>query len=93
MFLHWVFCYIHAMETLELKKRVIEFIQTQPGYDQIKNESVTVTYSESDDFFILAGDNIQEGISGFGETPDLAFDDFVENWERWKGAEWIVKNR
>lgn len=28
----------------------------------------------------LYGDNLQEGVAGFGDTPDLAMRDFDKNW-------------
>lgn len=32
----------------------------------------------------LYGENLQEGIAGFGETPDLAAADFDRNWRTYK---------
>lgn len=81
------------METDKLKARVLSFIKNEPGYDKIRGEELKVTYSMTDDFFILLGENIQIGVAGFGETPDLAFDDFVRSWKEFGGAEWIKNNR
>jgi len=31
-------------------------------------------------YCFLYGDNLQEGVSGFGKSPDLAMIDFNKNW-------------
>ena len=42
---------------------------------------------------VIYGDNLWSGIAGTGETPDLAYSDFLRSWDRYKGFEWIDKNR
>lgn len=37
-------------------------------------------FLDGNEWCALYGNNIQEGIVGFGETPALAFDDFDRNW-------------
>jgi hypothetical protein len=81
------------MEIPELRQRTLDFIRSEPGYDDIKNEAVSATCSESDDYFILVGGNVQDGIGGFGPTQNAAFTQFVESWKRYKGVEWFVKMR
>lgn len=77
----------------ETKSKVIEFLKSQPGYEKIKDEPVSVIFGESDGFFILVGQNLQVGVGGFGRTLELAFEDFVNSWNHFKGVEWIEKNR
>lgn len=81
------------METDKLKARVLSFIQNEPGYDKIEDEELKVSYSLTDQFFILLGEDLQIGLAGFGETPDKAFNDFVRSWKEFGGVEWIEKNR
>ncbi|WP_143192374.1 hypothetical protein [Paenibacillus sp. P32E] len=35
---------------------------------------------DGDQWCALYGENIQEGIAGFGDTPELAYRNFDENW-------------
>lgn len=37
-------------------------------------------FLDGNEWCALYGNNIQEGVVGFGETPALAFDDFDRNW-------------
>jgi len=32
---------------------------------------------------------LQEGIAGFGEDVDKAYQDFLQNWEKYGGLEWL----
>lgn len=36
--------------------------------------------ADGNQFCFLYGDNIMEGVAGFGSTPDLASRDFDKNW-------------
>ncbi len=38
-------------------------------------------YPDGDMWCALYGDNIQEGVCGFGKTPDKACRDFDNNWK------------
>jgi hypothetical protein len=37
-------------------------------------------YPDGDQWCALYGDNLQEGVAGFGDTPALAAYDFDKNW-------------
>ncbi len=37
-------------------------------------------YPDGNQWCVLLGDNIQEGLAGFGDTPDEAASDFDQNW-------------
>lgn len=37
-------------------------------------------YPDGNQWCALYGDNLQEGVAGFGDTPELAGADFDKNW-------------
>jgi hypothetical protein len=37
-------------------------------------------YPDGDQWCALYGDNLQDGVAGFGDTPELACADFDKNW-------------
>jgi hypothetical protein len=37
-------------------------------------------YLDGDKWCALYGDNLQDGVAGFGDSPALAFEDFDKNW-------------
>lgn len=39
-------------------------------------------FPDGNQWCALYGDNIQDGVAGFGDTPDLAYADFDRNWTR-----------
>lgn len=41
-----------------------------------------VPYKDGDQWCVLYGSNLQEGISGFGDTPDAAMENFDLNWNK-----------
>lgn len=41
----------------------------------------------------LYGENLHEGIAGFGETPELAIDDFNATWEKAKTVDAELASR
>ena len=41
-------------------------------------------FPDGNDWCALYGDNIQEGVCGFGKTPAEAVHDFDKNWNGWK---------
>ncbi len=41
-------------------------------------------YIDGDEWCALHGDNLQDGVAGFGETPNLAACDFDHNWNTQK---------
>jgi L-arabinose isomerase len=77
----------------DLKKRVIEFVKSQEGYDETEHEKLRAFCENKNTFAVTYGDNIVEGIAGFGETPDLAFEDFVRSWNELNGFEWLRNNK
>lgn len=36
---------------------------------------------DGNQWFVLYGENLQDGIAGFGNTPELAMLDFDRNWK------------
>ena len=38
-------------------------------------------YKDGNQWCALYGDNIQDGVAGFGDSPALAYEDFDRNWE------------
>jgi hypothetical protein len=45
-------------------------------------------FENKDTWGVLYREDIAVGIGGFGETPDLAFDDFVRSWKEVGGFTW-----
>jgi len=41
-------------------------------------------YPDGDMWCALYGDDLQNGLAGFGETPELAAADFDKNWREYK---------
>jgi hypothetical protein len=42
---------------------------------------------DGDHWCALYGDNLQDGVAGFGFSPEVAYDDFDKNWRKsLKGA-------
>ncbi len=37
-------------------------------------------YPDGNQWCVLYGDNLQEGVAGFGDSPELAMADFDKNW-------------
>ncbi len=77
----------------ELKERVLGFIQKQPGYDANNVEEITINMQRPSTWSILYGESVQTGITGIGDSPDHAFDDFIIKWKSFKGFEWIKKTK
>lgn len=38
-------------------------------------------YLDGDHWCALYGENLQDGVAGFGESPEKAMEDFDKNWE------------
>ena len=62
-----------------LKQRTLSFIMKYKP-NEVPPE-VTVTLTGGDQYFVLYGFDVRSGIVGFGDTPEGAFNDFVDNWE------------
>jgi hypothetical protein len=77
----------------DLKQRVIDFVKSQEGYDQTEHEKLAAFCENKDAFAVTYGHNMVEGIGGFGETPDLAFEDFVRSWNNLNEFEWLGNNK
>lgn len=67
-----------------LKERVQQFIEQQNPSEAPR--PIRVVCDEGDLYFILYGADIATGIAGFGETPDGAFNDFKDNWCRYRST-------
>lgn len=75
-----------------LKKRMLDFVKSQPGYDESTSESITVNVGEGKCVLIYGKDEMA-GIMGIGKTSEEAYLDFEESWKELKGFEWIQKNK
>jgi hypothetical protein len=73
----------------ELRGKVLTFLKAQPGFDSYKNEELKSVYENPQCLAVIFGDNLQEGIAGFGEDVDKAYQDFLQNWEKYGGLEWL----
>jgi len=80
-------------EQEKLKQRVLEFVKTQKGYNEKDHEKLRAFCEDKNTYGVVYGEDIQTGIAGFGDTPELAFDDFVRSWNQFNGFEWIIQNK
>ena len=80
-------------EKEKLKRRVIEFVKAQPGYDEQVHEQLRAFCDDKEGYTVIYGNDEMSGIMGLGETPGLAFKDFERSWEELNGFTWIEKNR
>jgi len=76
----------------KLRKQVMNFIRSQPGYKQEKQEHLWLTF-ENETYIVRYGKDEMAGIMGFGKDIDLAFADFERSWKQLNGFEWIKKNQ
>ena len=79
-------------EKEKLVETVVAFVKAQPDYNAEDHDKLKVFCENENTWSIAYGEHITNGITGFGETPDLAFRDFVNNWYHFKGFEWIKLN-
>ena len=56
-------------------------------YENLRSEQppIAITFGaklskDGDKWCFLLGENLQDGVAGFGDTPALAADDFTKNW-------------
>jgi len=64
--------------TEQLRQKVASFLKNQPLYNE--NKRVKIRCDGEQQYFILYGEDILSGITGFGSTAQNAFDDFIDNW-------------
>ena len=78
----------------ELIERISHQFDISHAVEMVRNEFVTVAYEmqrpsvihkpkislDGNEYCALLGDNLQEGIAGFGESPAKAFTDFDKNF-------------
>ena len=69
-------------DKVQLKERVQQFVDQQNPSEG--SWPIRVICDEGDLYFILYGADIATGIAGFGETADGAFNDFKDNWFRYR---------
>lgn len=48
-------------------------------------------FIDGDKWCALYGDNLQDGIAGFGDSPDLAMRNFDENWCEKLSDKWMTE--
>jgi hypothetical protein len=80
-------------EKEKLKQRVLEFVKTQKGYNEKNYEKLQAFCENKKTYCVIYGEGLQTGIAGYGDTTELAFDDFVRSWNQFNGFEWINKNK
>lgn len=69
-------------DKMKLKERVLQFVDQQnlgEGPCPIR-----IVCDECNLYFILYGTNLATGITGLSETADGAFNDFKDNWFRYR---------
>jgi hypothetical protein len=64
--------------TEQLKQKVASFLKDQPSYNE--NKRIKIKCDNEQQYFVLYGEDIRTGITGFGPTPQNALDDFIDNW-------------
>ena len=62
----------------QLRKEVVLFLKKDPAYNEKKR--IRIICNEGNQYLILYGEDIQNGIAGFGSTAENALDDFIDNW-------------
>jgi len=77
----------------KLKQRVMDYVRSQPGYNAKDHEALDAFCEDKENYMVIYGEDLMAGIAGVGETPDLAFNDFVRSWKELNGFDWIKKNR
>ena len=79
-------------EPENLKKKIIEFVKAQQGYDQMKHEKLNIIFEDREDHLVILGIGLLAGMSGMGSSLNSAYLDFVKKWKDLNGFEWIEKN-
>jgi hypothetical protein len=69
-------------DKVQLKERVQQFVDQHNRSEG--TWPIRVVCDEGNLYFILYGADIATGIAGFGETADGAFNDFKDNWFRYR---------
>lgn len=82
-----------AEENEKVKIKILDFVKAQPGYSVAKHAKLTGFCEDNDPYLVVYGENLWDGIGGFGTTPELAYYDFIRSWRHLNGFEWIEKNR
>lgn len=75
-----------------LRKKILDFVKDQPGYDQEKYENLDICFEDREDHLVILGTDLMTGMAGMGDTPNSAYEDFVKKWNELNGFEWIEKN-
>lgn len=68
-------CVLNAQWNAAYQAELVELERKRPFYLLKPNISI-----DGNKWCALYGENIQDGVSGFGDTPDLAARDFDINW-------------
>lgn len=75
-----------------LTNQVQTFLKRQAGYEKYSTQHIDIFDDGGGVTGIVFGKDLQAGIAGFGKSVDEAYSDFVRNWQKWKGFEWIEKH-
>jgi len=57
----------------------IELLETEQQYKRFAMLKPKV-YKDGNQWCVLYGENLQDGVAGFGDTPHLAVIDWENNW-------------
>ena len=76
-----------------LQKMVLDFVKKDEGYNKTRKQKLKVHCDDKNTWGVIYGENLMEGIAGYGETPELSFADFVRSWKQLKGFEWIANKK
>lgn len=77
---------------MELKSKVLNFLEAQIGFELYKNEELRAFREDPQNLGVIFGRNLQAGIAGFGEDVDRTYGDFVRSWKELQGFKWLEEN-
>jgi hypothetical protein len=67
-----------ANDKEELKERIANYLKSKKVYNE---ENELTVQCKGDVYYVFYGSNTLNGIVGFGQTADGAYNDFVDNCE------------
>ena len=89
-----------------VREAIREAFQVSHAVEMVRNDFQTVAYEQQRPFVLLRpkmcsdgnqwcalyGDNLQEGVAGFGDTPEQASYDFDKHWREERRPTWEKKS-
>jgi hypothetical protein len=70
-----------------LEQQVKRFIEQQTGRCSYRLQAGV----DEAHVYVMYGNDLVNGIAGFGRTASEALINFKQEWHKWKGEEWIEK--